>query len=422
MKLVRRGILASVAFAVLSHGAVEPWARGILESAAGILLVFWALNFFLAREDKEISTPLLLFPLAGLTLVAAIQLTLGLTASPFTTRIELQLLLSMLIFLFLAAQSFRTLGDWRSFAWFVMIFAFLVSGLGILQQLTFNGKLYWFREMHYGGIPFGPYVNRNHFAGFAELVLPMALVPLLLGRVRRERLVIVGILAIIPLSALMLSASRGGIVSVGAELAFLVLVLGLRRAAGRHLFAGGVVLLLAFVIVSWLGVNQILSRFSGLQTLEVTASKRASMRNGTWRIFLDHPVLGTGLGTLQQVYPPYETLYDGKIVNHAHNDYLEVLAETGVVGGICCAWFIGTLFVAALRFLQSKDDSFANTLRLCGWTACCGLLVHSLVDFNLHIPANLLLFLLMSLLATAEIQQGVPARSRSSRRPHGEKA
>ena len=422
MKLVRKGILASVAFAVLSYGAVEPWARGILESAAGILLVFWALNFFLAREDKEISTPLLLFPLAGLTLVAAIQLALGLTASPFTTRIELQLLVSMLIFLFLAAQSFRTLGDWRSFAWFVMIFAFLVSGLGILQQLTFNGKLYWFREMHYGGIPFGPYVNRNHFAGFAELVLPMALVPLLLGRVRRERLVIVGILAIIPLSALMLSASRGGIISVGAELAFLVLVLGLRRAAGRHLFAGGVVLLLAFVIVSWLGVNQILSRFSSLQTLEVTASKRASMRNGTWRIFLDHPVLGTGLGTLQQVYPPYETLYDGKIVNHAHNDYLEVLAETGVAGGICCAWFIATLFVAALRFLQSEDDSFANTLRLCGWTACCGLLVHSLVDFNLHIPANLLLFLLMSLLATAEIQQGVPARSRSSRRPHGEKA
>ena len=75
-----------------------------------------------------------------------------------------------------------------------MIFAFLVAGLGILQHLTFNGKLYWFREMRYGGIPFGPYVNRNHFAGFAELMLPMALVPLLLGRVRRERLFIVGML------------------------------------------------------------------------------------------------------------------------------------------------------------------------------------------------------------------------------------
>ena len=68
-----------------------------------------------------------------------------------------------------------------------MIFGFLVADFGILQHLTFNGKLYWFREMHYGGIPFGPYVNRNHFAGFAELFIPVALVPLMLGKVRRER-------------------------------------------------------------------------------------------------------------------------------------------------------------------------------------------------------------------------------------------
>jgi O-antigen ligase len=157
--------------------------------------------------------------------------------------------------------------------------------------------------------------------------------------------------------------------------------------------------------VSWLGVNQVLSRFSSLQSLEVTQSKRASMRHGAWKIFLDHPVLGTGLGTLQQVYPPYETLYDGKIVNHAHNDYLELLAETGAIGGLCCAWFLGAVFLGALRHLQDEGNSFANTLRLCGWTGFCGLLVHSLVDFNLHIPSNLLLFLLMGLLACAEISQ-----------------
>src|SRR5262249_38323302 len=143
--------------------------------------------------------------------------------------------------------------------------------------------------------------------------------PLLLGRVRRDRLVIVGILAVIPLSALLLSASRGGVISFGAELAFLLLVVLLRHAGGRQVYAGGLVLLVAFATVSWLGVNQILARFSSLQTLEVTQSKRASMRQGAWKLFLDHPVLGTGLGTLQQVYPPYETLYDGKIVNHAHN-------------------------------------------------------------------------------------------------------
>jgi O-antigen ligase len=313
----------------------------------------------------------------------------------------------MLLLFFLAAQAFRTLSDWRGCAWFVMWLSFSVAGLGILQHLTFNGKLYWFREMHYGGVPFGPFVNRNHFAGFVELTLPMSLVPLLLGRVRRERRIIVGILAVIPLAALLLSASRGGIVSLGAELAFLLLILILRQTHGRQLYAGGIVLLMAFGLVSWLGANQILTRFSGLQTLEVTQSKRAAIRRGAWNIFLDHPLLGTGLGTLQQVYPPYENLYDGKVVNHAHNDYLEALAETGILGGLCCAWFVVALFACALRFMQTEGNSFANTLRLCGWTACCGLLVHSLVDFNLHIPSNLLLFLLMSLLATAEISPSI---------------
>jgi O-antigen ligase len=405
MKLIRIGLFVIVAFAVLSHGAVEPWARGVLECLSGVLLILWALWFFYADDAAEIVLPQLLFPLAALALAVSIQWAFRLTASRFSTRTELLLLLSMMILLFLAAQAFRTLSDWRTFAWFTMILAFFVAGLGILQHLTFNGKLYWFREMRYGGIPFGPFANRNHFAGFVELVLPMSLVPLLLGRVRRDRLVIVGILAVIPLSALLLSASRGGIISFAAELAFLVLVVLLRRSGGRHLYAGGAVLLLAFATVSWLGVNQILARFSSLQTLEVTQSKRASMRHGTWKLFLDHPVLGSGLGTLQQVYPPYETLYDGKIVNHAHNDYLEALAETGWVGGLCCAWFLGVVAIRGLRFLQSEGNSFANTLRLCGWTACCGLLVHSLVDFNLHIPANLLLFLFMSLLGTAEVPQ-----------------
>ena len=421
MRLLRAGIFAVVAFAVLSQGAVEPWARGILETAAGFLFIFWAFVFLLSKKEKDIAAPAILFPLVAFTLVVIVQLVFRLTASPFTTHTELQLLLSMLILFFLTAQAFRTLGEWRSFAWFVMIFAFLVAGLGILQHLTFNGKLYWFREMHYGGIPFGPYVNRNHFAGFAELVLPMAFVPLLLGKVRRERLAIVALLAIIPLSALLLSASRGGIISLGAELAFLMLVLALRKKGGRNLLIAGTVLLLAFLMVSWVGINEVLSRFSSLQTMEVKNEKRTSMRHGAWHIFLDHPVIGTGLGTLQQVYPPYETRYDGKVVNHAHNDYLEALAETGIAGGLCCAAFVLTLFISGLRFLQAGNDSFANTLRLCGWTGCWGLLVHSLVDFNLHIPANLLLFLLMSLLATADITENANGKSRVRVRRNAEK-
>jgi O-antigen ligase len=209
----------------------------------------------------------------------------------------------------------------------------------------------------------------------------------------------------VPIGALVLSASRGGIVSFAVEVGVLVLWMLLRRSAGRHLLSGGVVFLLVFLMVSWLGVQQLVERFSSLQSLEVTAGKRASMRADTWRIFLDHPWTGTGLGTLQLVFPAYETLYDGKIVNHTHNDYLEGLAETGIAGGLCCLWFLGTLLFDSFRRLSQTASAFSSTVQLSALIACLGFLTHSLVDFNLHIPANALLFYLMANLATTEIQQ-----------------
>ena len=407
MRLLRFGICALTVFAVAAHGGVEDWARAVFETGAGLLLVAWALWVYFTRQEQIVYSPLLP-PMAALSLLVCGQWFFHATASSYATRTELLLLVSDLVLLFLAVQAFRTLQDWRGFVWFGMFFGFLISIFGILQHLTFNGKLYWFREMHYGGIPFGPYVNRNHFAGFVELILPLALVPLVLGRVRRERWPVVGLFAVVPIGALFLSASRGGIVSFGVELAFLALVMILRRTAGKQLFAGAAVLLLALLMVSWLGVGQLLQRFSSFQSLEATAGKRASMRRDTWQIFLHHPVAGTGLGTLQIVYPAYESLYDGKIVNHTHNDYLEALAETGFLGGLCCAWFLGVLFGESLKRFRQPNNSFAGTLQLSGLVACSGFLVHSLVDFNLHIPSNALLFFLMAHLATSEIQTVAP--------------
>ncbi len=418
MRLLRLGICALVVFGVAAHGGVEDWARAVLETGAGLLFLAWALWIYFTREEQIFFSPLLP-PLAALSLIACGQWFFHGTASSYNTRMELQLLVSDLILLFLAVQAFRTLQDWRGFVWFGMVFGFLISIFGILQHLTFNGKLYWFREMHYGGIPFGPYVNRNHFAGFLELILPLALVPLVLGRVRHERWAVVGLFAIVPIGALFFSVSRGGIASFGVELMVLATVMIQRRAMGRQLIAGVAVLLLALLLVSWLGVGQLVQRFSSFQALEVTVGKRASMRRDTWKIFLHHPVTGTGLGTLQIVYPLYESLYDGKIVNHAHNDYLEALAETGILGGLCCAWFLGILFSESLKRLRQLNNSFAGALQLSGLLACSGFLVHSLVDFNLHIPANALLFFLMAHLATSEIQPVTPTSTshRRSRNP-----
>jgi O-antigen ligase len=417
MKFVRIGICALVAFGVLAHGGVEDWARAVFETGIGLLFLAWAVRFYLHSEDTIVISPLLP-PMMGLLLVVLAQLLFSTTASPFNTHQEFTLLLADVIMVFLAVQAFRTLEDWRGFVWFVMIFGFVVSVFGILQHLTFNGKLYWFREMHYGGIPFGPYVNRNHFAGFAELFIPMALVPLMLGKVRRERWFIVGLFAVVSIGSLFLAASRGGIVSLAMEVLVVVMWMGLRRMGPKQMLGGAAVLLAALLMVSWLGVKEIAQRFSSMRAMEVSSGKRASMRRDTWRIFVEHPWMGTGLGTLQIVFPPYETLYDGRIVNHAHNDYVEALAETGIAGGLCCALYLGLLLFHSLQRLPAGNSSFAAVLNLSGLVACAGFLVHSLVDFNLRLPANAQLFFLIATLATSTIVPSKPAATETSRRRH----
>lgn len=419
MKFLRIGVCALLVFGVLAHGAVEDWARTVLESGAALLLVFWATRIFMNNEEQVVLSPLL-FPLGALALIVMAQWVFHKTASAYDTRTELQLLLADLILLFLTAQAFRTLEDWKKFVWFAMFFGFVICTFGILQHLTFNGKIYWFREMRFGGIPFGPYVNRNHFAAFAELFIPIPLVPLLLGKVRGERLFVVGLITVLQIGALLLAASRGGIVSFSVELAVLAIWLAMRRPGRKQLLAGGAIILVVVLLISWLGVRQITQRFSAMQSLEITTGKRASMRADTWRIFLDHPVLGTGLGTIQVVFPPYETLYDGKIVNHSHNDYLEALAETGILGGLSCVWFLGAFFAHALPRIAPSNRSFAAALQFAAFLGCLGFLVHSFWDFNLHIPVNAALFFVWSYLATAKIDSSaavpVEGRFRTRRR------
>jgi O-antigen ligase len=407
MKLLRFGICALLAFAVLAFGAVEEWSQAVLGVGASLLLVYWAVQVF-RQKSEQLSIPQEVIPLGGLGLLGVVQIVFHLTASRYSTRVELQLLCTYLVLVFLMTQSYTRTSHWRGYLWFAMALGFFVSIFGILQYLTFNGKLYWTRVMRFGGIPFGPYVNRNHFAGFAELIIPVALVPLFLGKVRRERLFLVALFALVPIVALLLSASRGGIVSFAVQMIILLLLLLVRRIRSRQMILGGLVVLAAVMAVSWIGVQQVLQRFSNMQSLEVSGGKRTAMRQDTWRLFLDHPVVGTGLGTYQMVFPPYDSLYDGKIVNHAHNDYVEALAETGVIGGLFCAWFVGLVLLNALKGLGETGNAFGSVLNLTGLLACCGLLVHSLVDFNLHIPANALLFLVSAHMAVTRVDKPSP--------------
>src|SRR3990172_4541502 len=213
MIVVRIGICALAAFSVFAHGAVEPWSESVLEIGAACLLALWGL-LYAGGIAPAVRGNRLFVPLAGFWVWVAVQSLAGLTAAPFLTRIEWLKFSALAILFFLAVQAFGTVEHWRGFVWFLLGLGFVVSVVGILQHFTFNGKLYWFRELRYGGIPFGPYVNRNHFAGLMELIIPAGLAVLLLRADKRDHLPMVLILTLLPLGALFLSASRGGMIAV----------------------------------------------------------------------------------------------------------------------------------------------------------------------------------------------------------------
>ena len=138
------------------------------------------------------------------------------------------------------------------------------------------------------------------------------------------------------------------------------------------------------------------------------------MSRGALRIFKDHPVIGSGLGTLVAVYPRYETIYDGLVVDHVHNDYAETLAETGLLGAVCALSFLWLLFREARKNFDAGQGHFSRSLHAGAIVAVSGMLLHSFVDFNLHIPGNALLFLLQAYLATSS---PLPAKNLAPRRP-----
>ena len=420
MNLIRGGLLFLFAFSVLAFGAVEIWSGSILEIGASLLFMGWAVLVLVDDRIKIYWSPLN-WPLVGLFGIGLGQLLLRATPYPFLTRVELLKLATYLLIFFLSTQVFRERRDLTNLVWFLILLCFSVSLLGIVQHFTSDAKIYGFRTLTAGGDPFGPFVNRNHFAGFVELTLPAGLALLIFRGLRRDVIPLTGLLTIVPVGAMILSGSRGGIVSFGFEVAVLALMARLRKAPeGPRLVALAIVGFAALALVAWLGTGRALERFSTLHPGDVTLSRRAIMVHGAAHIFFDHPIIGAGLGSLVAVYPRYETVYDGHIVDHVHNDFMELLAEMGMLGGLCGLAFLWILVREARNSFTAEQGHFSRGIHAGAIAALCGLLLHSLVDFNLHIPSNALLFLLQSYLATsAPLPSEAPMkRQRTRSREH----
>jgi O-antigen ligase len=221
----------------------------------------------------------------------------------------------------------------------------------------------------------------------------------------REKLALLLVMTIVPVGALFFSASRGGIVAfVFACFLLRVLARGerIRKNRWRSVLTFAA---LAGAFIVWLGMSDTLERFGQLKAEGISADRRVSMYRDTCKMIRERPWMGTGLGTLVAVYPGFETHYDGRIVDHAHNDYLELLADTGIVGGLCGLAFLVLLARGGLDNWRKSENPCVRSVQAGALAGCGGILLHSLVDFNLHIPSNGLLFLLLAAMATVRLEE-----------------
>ena len=401
MSAIRVGICSLLVFAVLTDGGVPDWSTAVLEIGAAVLFVFWAIVAVRQRQI-DLRPNWLYLPVLGLIAFCLVQKFFGLSVYPYATKIELLKWIAYFALAFLGVETFRTPAQSKSLAVFLVSFGFLVALFAIAQHYAFNGKLYWFVPLPQSSEPFGPFVDRDHFAGFIELTAPFGLAMLFNGTWRGERAALVALFTAVPITALVLCGSRGGILGFAFASLFLIFVSQRQNMRIRQLLAFASLIILCGSLVFWLGASATMQRFGTLTVSDLSRDQRVSMDRDTLRIFQDHYTTGTGLGTLETVFPRYETDYTGRVVDHAHNDYLELLAETGAIGGFLGLVFIVLLFRQGFTNLNSRQCQSDHVFYAGALASCSALLVHSFVDFNLHVPANACLFLLLATLASAD--------------------
>ena len=296
----------------------------------------------------------------------------------------------------------------------LIVLGSLEAAYGIVQYLTGYQKIFGFTKQFYTDDATGTYINRNHFAGFLELVIPFAAVMVFYylqslsahgvseGRRFRggryslslhPRILFYVFIVILLLIAVIFSRSRMGIFSVLVSL-ILMAFLG-RLGGGRRAWMVITLLVIAcsMTYAVWIGLDPVIGRFEALtpSALEDPYGRFAMWKQASG-IIRDYPAVGTGLGTFGIAFRRYQTTGLDLFVDHAHNDYLEVTTDTGILGvGLLFIPIIGLLIKMILAYVGARSAYRRSVLLACiGGTAA--LLVHSATDFNLQIPANALLF------------------------------
>lgn len=441
-----------IAWPLFAVGGVYAWA-GVPLMAAALVLTWVSRPFGASSRDTQTLDRLLLavVAVAALPLVpvpAAVRAVLSpradavlaavhlapidwhgwrpISLAPAATSYALGLVLTALA-VFRTTRRLCGAGMTRRLVRFVACAGFVAAGIALVLQAGGDRTLIYGRwpALDAGARPFGPFVNRNHFATWMLMAVPLAAgyVAASLAAARRPGPGVaarvaavlawpgasgawVGAAALVMVLALLVSTSRSGIVAGGLSLAGGVWIARGRFTRVGVALAGVAVLVTAAFVAAYFDPAPLLSRVE--ETIEVGAGGRLVIWHETMRVVRDFWVTGTGLGGYQTAMLVYQRGDLGMFINQAHNQYLHLLAEGGVaVAGLAAAAAVA--FVRLFLVRLAEDQSPAVWLRIGSATALVAVGVQGVWETGLRMPANGVLFMIAAAIAVHRPDDTPPA-------------
>ncbi len=428
--IIEGGVLFLIVFSPLAFGSVQVWAQTVIELIIFLMLTSWILKIIIQKKivflKKSLSIPILAFivlilfqiiPLPEFILKffsgthrfynnvssqIPVLYNLGeqcLSVYRYATYIDLLKIVTCALLFFVIINNINSKKQIKRIFWAIVLTGFFICIFAIIQKFTWNGKIYWCKKI-IRGAPFGPYINRDHFAGYINLVIPLSL-GLILSRMNNSIKVFIGFITIVMISSLVISVSRGGVLSfLGATIFLSIMFFFFKKAEKKKLWYIAGILGTVVLFVFWLDWAPVIKRLATLADKEGgILFPRLPVWQASMGIVRDFPLLGTGLGTYFCTFPIYRPLQITKFFRYAHNDYLQLFTETGIIGFVIVLSFFILFFKQAIKslvFAKANKANYSLTgLLIAALTSIVTMLLHSFIDFNLHIFANALLFIII---------------------------
>lgn len=367
MKAISAVVLGlTLCAAILTVWVPERWSVSLLEVGVLGLAAVWSGR--MVFQPYRVRWAFGMIPLAGVVAVGLIQLMMGYTVERWETWNAVLRWVVYLAVFSLSLQIGSSPEVLVNFRRALLYFTFGLSIISVLQFFTSPGKVYWLFESGYKSEVLGPFVNRDHYAAFIELVFPIALFE---AFTNRRRTVLCAAIAGTMFASVIAGASRAGSALLVFE-AVVVLVLAARRGlvSGRNLRPALVAFLLfTGIFGSVVGWTTLLQRFKDPDPY----GGRREMLQSAIAMVRARPWTGFGLGNFENAYPGYALFDYGFVLDHAHNDWAEWTTE----GGVPLLALMAALGLWSIR----------QGVRSIWGIGIVSILLHSFVDYHLRKPA-----------------------------------